>query len=113
MSEPLQITFKPLMSPIKSTFETLSMKRTFGGISVSFENSYEANLRFTILTKDEKGDIIPADAYYTKRISGSFAVRGYAPEERWFGVCISDKWDNRTDTLSGLYTPIYEQELYK
>lgn len=113
MSEPVQVTFKPLTSPIELAFETLEMKKTFGGVSITFDNPYEANLRFTVLTKDSLGEIVPADSYYTKRISGRFAVRGFEPVERWFGVCISDRWNNRTDTLSGTYTPIFEQLLDK
>ncbi|OQB29050.1 MAG: hypothetical protein BWY08_02171 [Bacteroidetes bacterium ADurb.Bin174] len=113
MSEPVQVTFKPLTSPIQLAFKTLEVKKTFGGVSVAFENPYEANLRFTVLTKDSLGEIVPADAYYTKRKDGRFAVRGYEPKETWFGVSISDRWNNRTDTLSGLYTPIFEQQLDK
>lgn len=113
MSEPVQVTFRPLRSPIEIAFEAMTMKKTFGGVRIYFENPHEADLRFMVLTKDSLGDIIPADAYYTKRKDGSFAVRGYKPEERWFGVCISDRWNNRTDTLSGIYTPIFEEQMDK
>lgn len=113
MSEPIQLMFKPLTSPIKLAFKTVSIKASFGGISVAFENPYESDLRFTVLTKDSLGDIVPADAYYTKRDSGRFAVRGYEAKERWFGVYISDRWNNKTDTLSGIYLPIFEQKIDK
>jgi hypothetical protein len=113
VSEPTVVTFTPLRSPILMAFETLEVKASFGGISVSFDNPYEADLRFTVLTKDALGEIVPADSYYTKRKNGRFAVRGYEPEERWFGVCISDRWNNRTDTISNTYLPIFEQKFDK
>lgn len=113
LSEPIQVKFTPMTSPILMAFETLNVKSSFGGISVSFDNPYEADLRFTVLTKDSVGEIIPADAYYTKRKYGRFAVRGYEASERWFGVMISDRWNNKTDTLSGVYLPIFEQKMEK
>mgnify|MGYP000853792124 CR=1 FL=1 len=113
VSEPTAVTFKPQKSPIFLAFETLAVKASFGGISVTFDNPFEADLRFSILTKDNTGEVIPADAYYTKRKNGRFAVRGYDPEERWFGISISDRWNNKTDTLEGVYLPIFEQKLDK
>ncbi|MDR1809859.1 MAG: DUF4959 domain-containing protein [Prevotella sp.] len=113
MSAPLVVPFQTEISPIQLAYGTLSITRSYGGISVSFKNDYEANLRFTVLTKDETGEIIQADDYYTASREGRFAVRGYSAEERWFGVFIGDRWNNHTDTVAGLFTPIFEEQVPK
>lgn len=112
-SEPVKISFKPLLSPIKTTFKSLKMSNTFGGVRVAFDNESEANLIISVLTLDSLGEFIPADTYYTKRKNGSFAVRGFDTEERLFGVFIRDRWNNITDTLFANITPIYEEQIDK
>lgn len=112
-SEPVKVSFKPLLSPIKTAFKSLKMSDTFGGVRVAFENESEANLVITVLTLDSLGEYIPADTYYTKRKSGSFAVRGFNTDERLFGVFIRDRWNNLTDTLLANITPIYEEQIDK
>lgn len=114
ISQPIQVSFKPMTSPIKIAFESISMKKTFGGVAFVYNNPYQADLRFTLLTKDTiTGEIVQASNFYSKSKTGRFALRGYNPRERWFGVYISDRWNNKTDTLSGLFTPIFEQKLDK
>ena len=49
----------------------------------------------------------------TKRKEGSFAVRGFDPLERTFGVFVRDRWNNRSDTLFADLTPVFEQKLDK
>lgn len=112
-SEPIKVTFKPLLSPIKVTYKSLKLADTFGGVRVTFENESEANLIITVLTTDSLGDLIPADTYYTKRKTGSFAVRGFSTDERLFGVFIRDRWNNLTDTLYADINPIYEEQVDK
>lgn len=115
VSEPVSVTFTPLLSPIKQAFESLVMKETFGGVSVFFENEHEANLRFIVLEKDSlTGEIVQTKhTHYTKRKEGYFAARGFESKETWFGVYITDRWNNHTDTLSGVYLPIPEELLNK
>ncbi len=113
-SQSVQVIFKPLTSPIKQVFESLVMRETFGGVSVFFENEHEANLRFMILEKDSTGEIVATNhAHYTQRREGYFAVRGYESKEKWFGVYITDRWNNYTDTLSGIFLPKYEEQMDK
>lgn len=113
VSEPVKVTFTPLLSPIKSTYGSLKLTDTFGGVRVTFDNESEANLIISVLTTDSLGDLIPADTYYTKRKNGSFAVRGFNTDERLFGVFIRDRWNNLTDTLYADINPIYEEQVDK
>ena len=112
-SVPVTVTVNPLTPPVLSAFMSLSVKPTFGGVKVGFENESEANLKMIVLTTDSVGDFYSAQTYYTKRKEGEFSVRGFDAKERTFGVYALDRWDNRSDTLFVQLTPWFEQKLDK
>jgi hypothetical protein len=112
-SGPVNVQVKPLMPPVMKVFKSLTIEGTFGGVRVYFENEAEANVVLTVLAVDAVGDLVQADAYYTKRKEGSFAVRGFEPVERKFGVFVRDRWSNCSDTLFADLTPVFEYKLDK
>ena len=113
VSPPVEVTVKPLTPPVMKIFESLTMEETFGGVRVYFENETEANVVLTVLATDTLGELVPVDAYYTKRQEGAFAIRGFEPIERTFGVFVRDRWNNYSDTLFAGLTPVYEYQLDK
>ena len=113
ISQPVEVTVKPLTPPLMEVFGSLTMEETFGGVRVYFENEAEANVVLTVLATDTIGELVQADAYYTKRKEGSFAVRGFDPVERTFGVFVRDRWNNCSDTLFADLTPVFEHQLDK
>lgn len=110
-STPLVVTIHPLDPPLYEVFNSLVMSADFGGVLVNFTNPMESDIVLEVLTTDVQGDWITADTYYTSRGSGYFAVRGFDPEERTFGVSIRDRWDNQSDTLITKLVPIFEEKL--
>jgi hypothetical protein len=112
-SEPVSITVSPLMPPYLSVFKSLAVLADFGGVHVSFTNKTGAELSIVALTTDSTGVFDQADAYYTKADSGNYSLRGYKAEKRKFGFFVKDRWGNTSDTLLGLYTPLYEELLDK
>lgn len=112
-SEPVITKIKPLLPPVIKTFQSLVAVPTFGGVNVSFQNQNEADLAITVLTTDSLGNLYPADVNYTKDIKGSFSARGFAPENRKFGIFVKDRWNNHSDTLFTEITPYFEEELDK
>ncbi len=44
---------------------------------------------------------------------GKFSSRGFDDSERLFAVYVRDRWDNYSDTIKGLFTPLFEMELDK
>jgi hypothetical protein len=112
-SEPVIIKVNPLLPPILEVYNTLDVREDWGGITFSFVNENEANVIFEVLTTDSLGSWIPVEAFYTKMQSAEFSVRGFEPETRIFGITIKDRWNNRSDTLTGEYTPWYELLLDK
>lgn len=112
-SEPVIVNVNPLQPPVQEAFESLELKRTFGGISVNYRNSGEADLALVVLAADSLGELRQATTYYTKMKEGIFAARGFDTLERQFGVYVRDRWDNYSDTVFVRVKPFYEKELNK
>ena len=113
-SEPVTVDVKPLRPPVNNAFDSLTMEATFGGAAVKFKNEDTASIAITVLTKDSLNEWTNAgDIFHTSQRAGTFAVRGYDSTEHTFGVYVSDRWGNVSDTLVKQLKPLFEQELDK
>lgn len=113
MSEtPVIVNLTPLTSPIKEAFNTLAFKETFGGATLSFDNSGAAALSVKILT-DSSGRLREVETYYTNAVQGKYSIRGFASEPRLFAAVVRDRWGNISDTITQMLTPIFEQAIPK
>lgn len=113
LSDPVTVKVNPLIPPVLDAFNSVAIKEDWGGISFTFMNNSEANLAIEVLTKDSLDNWVSAETFYTKMKTGKFAVRGYESVKRMFGISIRDRWNNRSDTISGEYLPWYEVLLDK
>lgn len=112
-SEPVRVDIQPLTPPLIQVFNSLEMKATFGGVRVMFKNESEAEVVISVLAADSLGDLVDADRFYTEIPEGSFAVRGFSPEKRKFGIYVRDRWNNRSDTLFSELIPLFEELIPK
>ncbi|MCD8261863.1 MAG: DUF5126 domain-containing protein [Bacteroides sp.] len=81
--------------------------------TISLQNEDRGNLIISVLTPDSIGQMEVIAESYTSLRNIHFAVRGYGPERRAFGVCLRDRWDNLTDTIYQELIPWEEHELDK
>lgn len=114
-SEPVSVTVSPLEPPYIAAYRSLVGVPTFGGLSVGFENLGQGNLVIEVITPDttDATQWMVAERRYTNAASGRFAARGFAPEERTFGVVVRDRWNNTSDTSFYNVTPLFEEPLNK
>ncbi len=112
-SEPKKLEITPLEAPVWTTFYSVSMEPTFGGVRVQFTNETEASLAVTVLTTDDAGELYATETFYSESAKGDYAARGFDTVERTFGVCVRDQWQNKSDTLFVSLTPKFEMELDK
>lgn len=110
-SEPLTVKVSPLTPAYEDAFKSLSLRETFGGANVGFENPTEANLVINILAQQDNGDWKTAETFYTKKAKGVFSARGFEPTARKFAVFVKDRWNNYSDTLTKELVPIFEKQL--
>jgi hypothetical protein len=112
-SEPVLRQFTPLTPSILST--KISLETAFGGVGVVFsDNDAKANLTF-VLMADTAGNGVWShlQTFYAAADRGRFARRDLASKEQKFALYVRDRWDNRSDTLIQLITPLEEMKLPK
>lgn len=116
-SDPTPVKVTTLTPPYLKTLESIAkegnMATTFGGVQLRFENETEAPIIIHVIAKDSTDQWVSERDFYTQLAAGTFNVRGFPSEEREFGVFITDRWNNRSDTLSNVFLPIFEMEMDK
>lgn len=112
-STPVTATINPLTPPVDAVANSLDVKESFGGIVIGFENDTEADIKITVITTDSLNNLYMADTHYTRMINGKYSVRGFDPELRQFGIYVTDRWNNISDTLFVEVTPLFEMQLDK
>jgi len=116
-STPEVRTFTPLTPPIQSLYRSLSMSPDWGGVLVEWENPLLAEFGVYLLvdsagilhevTNDANNPRFPA----VRDTECSF--RGFPEITTKFGIVLIDKWGNKSDTMRGTVTPLFEAELVK
>lgn len=113
-SEPFSIMITPLTPPVKTVFDDLKFVATFGGVRVDFLNRSQANVSIVVMVDStNQGIWKPVTTFYTKLDSGTFKARGFAAKEMKFALFVRDRWNNKSDTLIKMLTPIFEQKIPK
>lgn len=113
-SEPAFVKINPLTPPVETVFKSLTYAVDFGGFVVSYENENAANIAIYVIKLDSTKTFYESyDAAYTSMKQGTFSVRGLPAEENQFGLYVRDRYDNISDTLFFVDTPIYEEQLDK
>lgn len=113
LSDPVSIKVTPLTPPLLEAFHSLSFSETFGGTTITFDNSGEASLAVTLLTPDSAGRLREVETYYTKALQGRHSLRGFPSQPRLFGAVIRDRWGNYSDTVTKTLTPVFEELIPK
>lgn len=86
---------------------------TFGGLNLHYFNEDRNNLVITVLRKNNLNRWDGIDTVYTKEEQGIFRIRGELPTTNTYGVVVRDQWDNVSDTIVSVITPIEETRLTK
>jgi hypothetical protein len=110
-STPVLQEIEPLDSPIYDIYQSLKMQEDFGGVKVIWDNPLKENIVLTLYVQDESQQFVETQNVYSNSASGSFNLRGYPDVERIFAVSIRDRWSNKTEKMSGTFTPRKEQKL--
>lgn len=108
----------PLTSTVEIAFNSLKISPTFGGIKVDWKNDAGNHLAFHVLVEDslDKYEMVleedPNQVIYSSDSLLTYAfVRPFEHREQKFGITVSDKWGNRTDTLITSLIPYKEERI--
>lgn len=108
-SEPVNITVQPTQPPFKAVAENLEVTPIFGGVKAVYNNPTNAYLQIAFLGKNELNQWTEYQTLYTDLKSGTFYVRGLESVKQTFAVVCRDRWQNVSDTIEIITTPLYEE----
>jgi len=108
-SEPVTVTVNPGKPAYLDAYTTVAMERDFGGVNITVHNQYKQAIGVIVITDNPtEGIMTPVEQYYTQLEYVNFSVRGFDTTAHNFGVYITDRWGNISDTLLETIHPIYE-----
>ncbi|SEM64817.1 protein of unknown function [bacterium A37T11] len=111
-SAPLTVQVKPQSPAVYTSFESLVMEQSFGGVKIHFKNGNQANLAIVLLSDtSDQGYWTSLQTFYTKAKEGVFSFRGLLPVKKNYAVYLRDRWNNKSDTLTKALTPLFEEEI--
>lgn len=113
LSAPYIVTINPLTPVVDLIINSMQMQADFGGVNVTWENETGTEIGITILASNEEGILEEGQTYYNQLKDGNYSFRGYNDQPRTFGIFLTDKWGNVSDTIQKELTPIYEKMLDK
>ncbi|MCL3779267.1 DUF4959 domain-containing protein [Prolixibacteraceae bacterium JC049] len=105
------INVAPEEAPVFQIFNSLSIESDWGGVKYAWNNEFNAPVVVNLLAEDEEGVMQPLEWIYTEAESVEKALRGFDPEEKKFGAVVRDRYDNYSDTLYSVQTPLFEEEI--
>lgn len=112
-SAPVIVKVQALRPAYKLVMDTIKLKSAFyaafGGLNIDYSNPTSSSLVFHVLQKDvSTSQWKEIQTVYSNAPGGRVRVRGLEAVARDFGVAITDRWNNRTDTLTASLTPFQE-----
>ncbi|MCS3732478.1 DUF5000 domain-containing lipoprotein [Mucilaginibacter dorajii] len=113
-SDPVKVTVHPKTPPYISIKATTAISADFGGVNVVALNPLKKEVGVIVTAFDKStGQMEIQDQHYTKSDTINYSVRGYNTDPRNFGVYITDRFGNISDTLKQAITPLFEELLDK
>lgn len=111
-SEPVSVEIQPLTPPIDLIIETTKVNATFGGLYVTWENEYRADVGIMVFAKDSVGNYNLDYTYYSNNTEGAYSFRGFDSKKTDFKIQVRDRWENYSRAVDTTLTPLYEEQLY-
>lgn len=107
-------TIEPLQIPIHAVFNTVTIEPSFNSVKVNYENVTGAFFTYYLCYFDDKEMLVDYASFSSKNINvKSHTFYGLPSEERKYGIYMVDKWNNYSDTVWQVLTPMVEEEIPK
>lgn len=108
-SDPIKVTVNPETPSYLTVYPTVQLQPDFGGVNVVASNPGKKPIGVIVISNDKTtGKMLPVEQYYTEAENINFSVRGFDTLKRDFGVYVTDRWGNISDTIFKSIHPIYE-----
>lgn len=113
-SQPLLVDVTPDKPVVEDVAESINFRRAVGGIKFSYNNKSKENLTYELVKEiPELKRWESIRKFYSGLVKGDQTQRGLEAVETNFGLIISDRWGNVSDTIKSVMTPVFEEEIPK
>jgi hypothetical protein len=113
-SDAISITVSPLTPPVIEAFPSLSLNAVFGGVSGSYQNLYDSELKVSLLADTTgTGNYELLRSFVSNGLRPEFMYLGMESKETRFAAYLQDRWGNRSDMFYDTLTPMFEREIDK
>lgn len=113
-SQPLLVDVTPDKPVVEDVAESINFRRAVGGIKFSYGNKSKENLTYELVKENPKLKRWESiRKFYSGLAKGDQTQRGLDAVETNFGLIISDRWGNVSDTIKSVMTPVFEEEIPK
>lgn len=113
LSDPIEVKFRPLESPLSKAIKSVTIEADFGGARFNWKNPDKAPLNVEFLGPDSLGAVSTLNILTSDIDKNVYSIRGYEPELWQFSIIMSDNFNNYSDTISAKVVPMYEEKLDK
>ncbi len=121
LSDPVEISFRPLESALSKATRSMLIVRDFGGAQYSWTNEEKGKLNLDLIATDATGVLTTMRILTTASLEGLQSLRGYNTDPRWFGAVFRDNFGNVSDTIFPMdannqrmqLIPMYEEKIDK
>lgn len=108
-SDPVTVTVHPDTPYYRLIKPSIQLAPDFGGVNIKGLNRAKKDIGVILLALDNSTKALEVqDQHYTNVDTINYSVRGYAAVARKFGVYVTDKFGNVSDTTILTLTPIFE-----
>ena len=113
-SDPVTVTVHPATPFYKLIKPSVKITTDFGGVAISALNPNRKEIGVILVALSKTTEQMEvADQHYTNTDTITYSVRGYLSEPTKFGVYLTDKFGNISDTTIVTLTPLFETQLDK
>jgi len=113
-SDPVKVVVNPDVPYYKLVKPTVAITKDFGGVNIQALNPFKKAIGMILIAMDNSTQRLEvSDQHYTNVDSINYSVRGFPSVERKFGVYVTDKFGNISDTTILDLTPLFETQLDK
>jgi len=113
-SEPVTVSVHPKSPVYTEVSKTLDINPDFGGVNIKALNPFKKEIGILVTAFNPQTlEMEVHEQHYTKNENIDFSVRGFNTDLRAFGVFVTDRYGNVSDTLKANLNPLFEQMLDK
>ena len=108
-SEPVNVTILPETAPIDKLYSSFELDEDFGGVRLKYNNEDQVSAELLLYAEDDSGNLIYQQSTFISDDQKTHQTfRGFPPLSKKFGVAAIDRWDNSTDIMEAVKTPLEE-----